>query len=166
MNDMYPQVLFPAFRMQANMMMYTLGNTFWLDKRHNLEMKRQDIIKKGEKIKKAEEKRLESIQRREIRRRMGFVRYYVCCLERQKYAAAMAPKSAADKLGKASKKKLRKEKKSKKDDLGDSKTAAEDRDKKKREKRGKKEQTGGPTAAKRQASRKDRSKDRKARARG
>lgn len=96
MNDIYPQVLFPAFRMQANMMMYTLGNDFWLGKRHQLETKRQDLIKKSEKIKAAEEKRLQAIQRREIRRRMGFVRYYLCCLERQKYAMAIQPVSCRD----------------------------------------------------------------------
>ena len=37
MNSMYPQVIFPAFRMQSNMMMYTLGTSFWLNKRNKLE---------------------------------------------------------------------------------------------------------------------------------
>ena len=37
MNAMYPQVIFPAFRMQSNMMMYTLGTNFWLGKRNKLE---------------------------------------------------------------------------------------------------------------------------------
>ena len=37
MNRMYPQVLFPAFRMQSNMMMYTLGTNFWMNRRNQLE---------------------------------------------------------------------------------------------------------------------------------
>jgi len=166
MNDIYPQVLFPAFRMQANMMMYTLGNQFWMNKRHQLETKRQDLVKKSQKIAAAEEKRLQAIQRREIRRRMGFVRYYLCCLERQKYAMAIQP--GGGKMAKANKSRLQKEKKSKKGDLGDSKTAVEKRDDSKREKRKKKKDAEEKTvaSAKRQASRKERSKARKARSRG
>mmetsp|Transcript_9244 Transcript_9244/g.32579 ORF Transcript_9244/g.32579 Transcript_9244/m.32579 type:complete len:323 (-) Transcript_9244:273-1241(-) len=167
MNDSYPQVLFPAFRMQANMMMYTLGNTFWMNKRHQLETKRLDLIKKSQKIQAAEEKRLQAIQRREIRRRMGFVRYYVCCLERQKYAMAIQP--GGNKMGKANKARLKKEKKTKKDELGDTgPKAGETRDESKRSKRKKKVEAEEKTvaSAKRQASRKERSKERKARSRG
>jgi len=110
MNAMYPQVIFPAFRMQSNMMMYTLGTNFWLGKRNKLEsvrlpgtwlrlattpvspactQKRIQVIKKSQRIKAMEEKRLKAIQQREVKRRMGTMKYYAMPWERAKYMAAL-----------------------------------------------------------------------------
>lgn len=166
MNSMYPQVIFPAFRMQSNMMMYTLGTKFWLGRRNNLEKKRIKVIKKSQKIKAMEEKRLKAIQNREIKRRMGAFKYYAMPWERAKFAAAVdsgkKKKKKKKNRGKADKSTLRKQKKTDKQDFGpDGAIPGADRDEEKRERRKKKRdaKTGEVSdAAERKARRKERRK--------
>ena len=85
MDKAFPMLLFPAFRMQKNLMMHTLGQAFWEGRRNMLAEGRDKERRETEKLRLLEEKRREMLRQKEIRRKMGFLQYYVCFPRREKY---------------------------------------------------------------------------------
>jgi len=163
MNRMYPQVLFPAFRMQSNMMMYTLGTNFWMNRRNQLEKKRMAVVKKANKMKAVEEKRIRALQEREVKRRMGAFRYYAMPWQRAKYGAAIKNKQKKKVRGKADRDTLRKQKKKDKKAFGNDEGGdGAKRDKEKRDKRRRKKDGTVSEKTDRRERKKERAKRQKA----
>eukprot|EP00968_Pinguiococcus_pyrenoidosus_P018291 scaffold1881_cov256-Pinguiococcus_pyrenoidosus.AAC.13 len=74
----YPSLLYPAFRMQYNMMLHTLGETWW--QRRKALLKDDEEEKKAAKEKAREEKikRKRKMRLRRIRKKLGCLTYYLC----------------------------------------------------------------------------------------
>ena len=87
LNTNYPQLLFPAFRMQENMMIHSLGMKWWRSRKQMLEGDRATQRRHSEELRRKEEKRQKKIRQREIKRKMGSFRYYFMFWERGKYLA-------------------------------------------------------------------------------
>ena len=85
MDMQYPMLLFPAYRMQENMMENTLGKTWWVERRMMLQTERDLEAKEKDRISEKERQRMEALQQREIRRKMGYLQYYVFFWKRSKY---------------------------------------------------------------------------------
>ena len=71
MDKAFPMLLFPAFRMQKNLMEHTVGKKFWEGRRAMLAEGREKERRETEKLRIQEEKRREKLRQREIRRKMG-----------------------------------------------------------------------------------------------
>ena len=81
----YPQMLHPAFRMQDSIMAATMGRDWWINRRALFAEERMKIAKDEKKAKEREKKKLVDNQKKQIRRKMGYVQYYLNCSKRQKY---------------------------------------------------------------------------------
>ena len=111
MNTQYPQLLFPAYRMQENMMENTLGMVWWKKKKESLMNERKNERRASERLRLKELKRQRKIQQREVKHKMGALQYYLCFWKRQKYLAQVA----AEAVNKKKKKKKRRRKNDKAD---------------------------------------------------
>lgn len=80
MDIAYPMLLFPAYRMQENMMERTLGKNWWKERRMMLQGERDAEQDAKDKLVAKEEERMEALRQREIRRKMGYIQYYICKL--------------------------------------------------------------------------------------
>jgi len=85
LNKQFPMVIYPAFRLQKNMMNYTLGQAFWTNQRGKLGDERDQELQRVERLKDRERQRLLRIKKREIKGRMGFFSYYLCPWKRGRY---------------------------------------------------------------------------------
>lgn len=85
LNKQFPMIMYPAFRLQKNMMFYTLGQKFWTDQRGKLGDERAQELARTEALKKRERQRILRIKKREIKGKMGFFAYYFCPWRRGKY---------------------------------------------------------------------------------
>jgi Ca2+-binding EF-hand superfamily protein len=89
MNKEFPQLLFPAFRIQENMMEFTLGQQFWKDARSTLEEERQKSRNLSEESRLKEEARKYRMRAAAIKKKMGFFQYYTNCSGRKKHFDAI-----------------------------------------------------------------------------
>ena len=123
MDMQYPMLLFPAYRMQENMMEHTLGKKWWIEKRMMLQSERDAEEKEKDKLSEKERLRKEALRQREIRRKMGYIQYYLFFWKRSKYEvkkveveeknddkANTQKKNGAEIAGKGKKKKKKDEK--------------------------------------------------------
>ena len=62
MHARHPQILFPAFRIQANMMMFTMGQKYWLAQREKLSVAREKDAKRLREAKKREQDAKRKVQ--------------------------------------------------------------------------------------------------------
>jgi hypothetical protein len=90
-------LLYPAFRMQKNLMRHTLGIKFWEGKRIALAEGRDKERRQTELLRILEERRREKLRNKEIRRKMGFLRYWLCLAQRNKYK--VIPRTAGNTQG-------------------------------------------------------------------
>lgn len=99
MNRTYPQILFPAFRIQNNMMVATGGHQIWLDKRHKLEKVREEKREEKRKKKREKKKKKKEAVLGEVRRRMGPFQYYFCPFRRLGYIRELTGKRESEESG-------------------------------------------------------------------
>ncbi len=83
----YPQMLHPAFRIQDSIAQNTLGRDWWANKKNTFHKGR---VKEADDIKKEKQAFLDAQvarQKRQIKRKMGLVNYYLNCAQRRRYLA-------------------------------------------------------------------------------
>jgi hypothetical protein len=83
MNQKYPMLLRPAFRLQEKMCLKTLGIKWFLAKRLELQKQRQQMSDEEKMKFKAEIDRVEREKRLLLRKKMGFTRYYFAPWQRK-----------------------------------------------------------------------------------
>lgn len=84
-NKLFPALFYPAYRLQVNMVSKIGGPSFWARKKRWLQDEKDQKRALAEYHKRKEMRRLMRMQRRKVRRKMGFVRYFCCFFERHKY---------------------------------------------------------------------------------
>lgn len=84
-NMLFPALFFPAYRLQVNMMEKIGGPKWWEKKKRWLQDEKDQKRALAEYHKRKETRRLKRLQKRKVRRKMGFVRYFCCFCERRKY---------------------------------------------------------------------------------
>ncbi|GBG33043.1 Calmodulin-like protein [Hondaea fermentalgiana] len=109
MNVRFPQLLHPAFRMQQNMMINTLGEQWWNGKKLMLQEERNADNALEERLRLKELQRQHRNQQRQVRHKMGFFGYYFCFFKRGKVLAQIAAEEAI-RAEKREKKRQQKEK--------------------------------------------------------
>ena len=95
LNRNFPQVLFPAFRMQEYMMENTLGTQFWKAQKIMFDNKRRGvlIIEEKERLKKEKEEKQKG--RNKLREIMGW-RYWLCPCKRNAFMKNPNPAGVDD----------------------------------------------------------------------
>ena len=86
-NEKYPQMLFPAFKIQDKMAQCTLGRKWWLDRKAMFAAERQKEVDDKKKAKEAAKLKHVENQKKQIRRRIGWFNYYFNSTMRDKYFA-------------------------------------------------------------------------------
>lgn len=115
----YPQMLHPAFRIQDSIMQRTMGNSWWATKKDTFHKGREKDVKDAAQAKQAEIQAQIDRQKRQIRRKMGTLNYYLNCAARRRYVdaivivdkdveAAKLAKAKADELAKQAQEQARK----------------------------------------------------------
>jgi len=84
-NKQYPALLYPAYRLQYNMMLTTMGEEWWNGRKALLQDIREDKVKAEELKRAKKEARKEKMRQRKIRKKMGILRYYCCPFLRSAY---------------------------------------------------------------------------------
>ncbi|GMH61169.1 hypothetical protein TrRE_jg8045 [Triparma retinervis] len=93
--ERFPSLWFPAFRIQNNMMVKYMGETWWNKKKRQLQdMKNLKAKRKREK-ELEEDAKFERLRQRKIRKKMGLIKYYACPWNRKVYDK-MFPKRVKD----------------------------------------------------------------------
>jgi hypothetical protein len=83
-HDAFPRLFEPAFRLQQNMMIHTLGEVWWTLKKRSLQDVKDLSKLKMEQLKAKKEAKKQRKKNRKIKRNMGLIKYYLCpCLRRQ-----------------------------------------------------------------------------------
>jgi hypothetical protein len=83
-HDAFPRLFEPAFRLQQNMMIHTLGEVWWTLKKRSLQDVKDLSKAKMEQMKAKKEAKKQRKKNRKIKRNMGLIKYYLCpCLRRQ-----------------------------------------------------------------------------------
>eukprot|EP00941_MAST-03F_sp_MAST-3F-sp1_P004461 g4461.t1 len=154
MNEDYPQVLYPAFRMQHSLQEITLGSSYWSSRKAMFRKERMQEAEEKIAKKKARKAAIEQQQNLIAKKRMGAFKYYCCLAEREKYIASIteeemefarkeiekkhgSPKSGKKevKSPKSSKKSPKSKGKSKSKSGGDKNGKKKEKDKKKKDKK-------------------------------
>jgi len=93
MNKKFPQLLFPAFRLQQAMMRVTFGEHFWAARRSAMESRRNEEAMQGETWRLRKERKVERARRRALRRHAGVVlgSLYLLVDVRERGAGAALP---------------------------------------------------------------------------
>jgi Ca2+-binding EF-hand superfamily protein len=94
MDQEFPMLLFPAYRLQTKMMDATLSSKWWIGKQRDLDDERLGEIKKIEDAKQKETERKQKLRDKEVKRRMGALQYWICFWKRATFAARIAAKEA------------------------------------------------------------------------
>lgn len=94
LNVKFPMLLFPAFRMQENMMINTMGKEWWTKKKEMLQGQRDEANAAEERLRLKELQRQHRNQQRQVRHKMGFFGYYLCFFKRGKILAQIAAEEA------------------------------------------------------------------------
>lgn len=83
--ERFPSLWFPAFRIQNNMMVRYMGESWWNKKKRQLQdMKNLKAKRKREK-ELEEDAKFEKLRQRKIRKKMGMIKYYLCPWNRKIY---------------------------------------------------------------------------------
>eukprot|EP00941_MAST-03F_sp_MAST-3F-sp1_P000499 g499.t1 len=77
MNEVYPGVLFPAFRIHGNMQMRIMGMDFWAGKRAKFRRLRKKQAKEEEFERTADERKERKHKLEQVRRRVGLIKFYL-----------------------------------------------------------------------------------------
>ena len=85
----YPQMLHPAFRIQDSICQRTMGNNWWATKKDTFHKAREKDKSDASKAKQAELQAQIDRQKRQIRRKMGTLNYYLNCAARRRYVDAI-----------------------------------------------------------------------------
>lgn len=92
LNSLFPGLLYPAFRIQQNMRIYTMGESWWRRKIDELHADHAAQLARaaqptGESVDLAQQEAFKKQKRQQqaIRIRMGCMQYYCCPCRRQKY---------------------------------------------------------------------------------
>lgn len=96
MHELFPSVLFPAFRLQ-NAMMNAIGGESWWNKRKVRLILNKEAADRREKAKKRKRKRqAENYRQAQIRRHMGLYKFYFMPWQRKQYYAIYPAADAAE----------------------------------------------------------------------
>jgi len=87
LNRDFPQLLYPAFRIQCNMMRYTFGQPWWEKRKTMLNAMREEMRNRTERLRIAEQKRLDKVRRKKVRKEMGVAQFYIMRHRRKIYEA-------------------------------------------------------------------------------
>ena len=93
LNNQYPMLLFPAFRIQESMMNNSMGELWWKSRKVMLENERKNRETNAERLKLKELQRTRAKAKRDLRRKMG-ISYYLLFWRRNKVAAQIAADEA------------------------------------------------------------------------
>lgn len=102
-HDAFPRLFQPAFLLQQNMMIHTLGELWWTRKKRSLQDIKDLNKVKLEEIKARKEARKQRKKNRKIQRNMGLIRYYLCPCFRKYYDPSL---SEYDKLSEEQRKEM------------------------------------------------------------
>lgn len=91
----FPRLFEPAFRLQQQMMVKTLGEFWWTMKKRALQNDKDEAALKVKKLAEKKEKRKQQKKNRKTQRNMGMLRYYLCPCLRKYYDPSL---SEMDKL--------------------------------------------------------------------
>lgn len=105
-NDAFPRLFQPAFLLQQNMMIHTLGELWWTMKKRSLQDLRDLNKAKMEQLKARKEARKQRRKNKKIQRNMGLLRYYLCPCFRKYYDPTL---SAYDKMSEEERKEMDKQ---------------------------------------------------------
>lgn len=96
----FPRIFEPAFRLQQQMMIHTLGEVWWTFKKRASQDMREEVIAKAARIEAKKERKKTAKKNRKIQRNMGLVKYFLCPCYRADYDPS---RTAYDKLSQAEK---------------------------------------------------------------
>ena len=102
-HDSFPRLFQPAFLLQQNMMIHTLGEIWWTRKKRSLQDVKDLNKEKLEQMKARKEARKQRKKNRKIQRNMGLIRYYLCPCLRKYYDPSL---SEYDKLSEEQRKEM------------------------------------------------------------
>lgn len=85
LNEKFPQMLHPAFKVQDSMCVHTLGRDWWLNRRSMFAEERAKKEADAKKAKELEKKKHVDMQKKQIRRRIGWYNYYFNSKMREEY---------------------------------------------------------------------------------
>ena len=91
MHKQFPQVLYPAFRLQQIMMDNICGSTWWNKKKGRLAMEKEEAIRKDREERIAQARKLEVARQKQIKKHMGALKYYLMPHKRAKYDELYPP---------------------------------------------------------------------------
>lgn len=91
----FPRLFEPAFRLQQQMMVKTMGELWWTLKKRAIQNAKDEEALKVKKLAEKKEKRKQQKKNKKIQRNMGLLRYYMCPCLRKYYDPAS---SELDKL--------------------------------------------------------------------
>ncbi len=91
----FPRLFEPAFRLQQQMMVKTMGELWWTLKKRSKQNAKEDEALKIKKLAEKKEKRKQQKKNKKIQRNMGLLKYYLCPCLRKYYDPAS---SEMDKL--------------------------------------------------------------------
>ena len=87
LHKQFPQLLHPAFRIQDSIAQKTMGREWWASKKDYFAKSRNKDAKAKEREKEKAKQEQINRQKRQIRRKMGIIQYYLNCPKRRKYLA-------------------------------------------------------------------------------
>lgn len=91
----FPRLFEPAFRLQQQMMVKTMGELWWTLKKRAIQNAKDEEALKVKKLAEKKEKRKQQKKSKKIQRNMGLLKYYLCPCLRKYYDPAL---SELDKL--------------------------------------------------------------------
>lgn len=91
----FPRLFEPAFRLQQQMMVKTMGELWWTLKKRSIQNAKDEEALKVKKLAEKKEKRKQQKKSKKIQRNMGLLKYYMCPCLRKYYDPAS---SELDKL--------------------------------------------------------------------
>jgi hypothetical protein len=82
-HDAFPRLFEPAFRLQQNIMIHTLGEIWWTRKKRSLQDLKDLADSKIVQMKAKKEAKKQNKKNRKTQRNMGLIKYYLCpCLRK------------------------------------------------------------------------------------
>jgi hypothetical protein len=102
-NQMYPRLFYPAFRLQQSMILHTTGRFWWARKKNALQVRRDLKRTILERKKKQQQRKLQRKQEKKLRRRMGVVSYFCCFWKRDAVRRKMMETNPEEFLGEETK---------------------------------------------------------------
>lgn len=91
MHKLYPQVLYPAFRMQTNIQQKILGEWWWKRKKSALAFQKEMKELEEKRVASQAERELERARQNQIKKHMGSLKYYLMPHKRTAYDDMFPP---------------------------------------------------------------------------